>query len=62
MRTEEENVYRALITLDLILFITCHLVSILHLLFETAKHVSLAARGEGLETCLGDFARIQKYP
>jgi len=37
MRTEEENVYRILITVELLLFITCHLVSILHLGFETAR-------------------------
>jgi hypothetical protein len=41
MRTEKENVYRVLITVELLLFITCHLVSILHLGFETAEHSDL---------------------
>jgi len=38
MRAEEKNVYRAFITLDLVLLITCHLISILHLSLETAMH------------------------
>jgi len=36
MRTEEQNVYLALIVLELVLFIPCPLMSMLHLGFETA--------------------------
>jgi hypothetical protein len=41
MRTEKENVYWALITLELVLFLLYHLVSILHLGFDTATHGSV---------------------
>jgi len=35
MRTEDENVYRAFIALELFLLIICHLISILHRGFKT---------------------------
>jgi hypothetical protein len=46
MRTEEQNVYPALIILELVLFIVCHLVSILQLDFETAMRGSVLSHDE----------------
>src|ERR1700722_3870512 len=43
MRTEDQNVHRALITLKLVLFILCHLISMLNLGFEAAMHKAVAS-------------------
>ena len=45
MRTEEENIYLALVTEDLTFFIICHRISILHLGLEMATDVVRALCG-----------------